>query len=69
VVIEYNCRATQVRHVVITSDVHKIVIAMGRGNGNEIQALIEQIGLQLVMIMAGDAHAGGKENICVQVEE
>jgi len=67
--MEYNCRATQVRHVVITSDVHKIVIAMGRGNGNEIQALIEQIGLQLVMIMAGDAHAGGKENICVQVEE
>jgi len=65
--MEYNCRATQVRHEVITSDVHEIVIAMRRKNGYEIQAIIEQIGLQLVMMAAGDA--GGKENIDVEVEE
>jgi len=65
--MEYNCRATQVRHEVITSDVHEIVIAMRRKNDNEIQAIIEQIGLQLVMMAAGDA--GGKENIDVEVEE
>jgi hypothetical protein len=64
--MEYNCRATQVRHEVITSDVHEIVIAMRRKNGYEIQAIIEQIGLQLVMMAAGDA--GGKENIDVEVE-
>jgi len=64
--MEYNCRATQVRHEVITSDVHEIVIAMRRKNDNEIQAIIEQIGLQLVMMAAGDA--GGKENIDVEVE-
>jgi len=65
--MEYNCRATQVRHEVITSDVHEIVIAMRRKNDNEIQAIIEQIGLQLVMMAAGDA--GGKENIETEVEE
>ena len=64
--MEYNCRATQVRQEVITSDVHEIVIAMRRKNDNEIQAIIEQIGLQLVMMAAGDA--GGKENIDVEVE-
>jgi len=66
--MEYNCRATQVRHEVITSDVHEIVIAVRRKNGYEIQAIIiEQIGLQLVMMAAGDA--GGKENIETEVEE